>query len=83
VSHSVAVNETRHLKLALMPGRARAFGRRHEDESPQGQDPDSVGAWFTTAVPQAVPILVFLSVISPMVHDRRQSDGLPACLRIH
>jgi len=34
---------------------AQAFGRRHEDGSPQGQDPDSVGAWFTTAVPQAVP----------------------------
>lgn len=40
--------------------------RKHEDGSPEGQAPDAVGAWFTTAMPQAVPSpQEFLRLVSP------------------
>jgi len=40
--------------------------RQHEDVSPEGQDPDAVRAWFTTAALQAVSSpQVFLGLASP------------------
>lgn len=36
----------------LQAERADQEGRRHEDGSPQGQDPSIEGSWFTTAIPR-------------------------------